>query len=114
MASKDGWPTTDDEREDLLREAEASGLTIRGFARHIGISPHTLYSWRSRLRRRRDQACEDSVELIELDLEDVVRPSKPAPPLAELVLGPGITVRVPSGFDPQELEDLLRVVLRAC
>lgn len=39
----------------LLQEAQESGLSLAAFARERGIVPHTLYNWREKLRKQRDE-----------------------------------------------------------
>lgn len=106
------WPVTDADRARLLADIDASGLTVRQFAQEIGVSPHTLYAWRSRLRRRPSPRRDERVELIEVDLP--VRTEASHEPFAEVVLNDGVVVRVVAGFDARDLEELLRVVRRSC
>jgi len=95
---REGWPATDEEREELLREVEASGLTIRRCAEELGISAQTLYSWRRRLRQRARFTLDEGMEFMELKLRDASGPSGGDRPLAEVVFDGGITIRVARGF----------------
>lgn len=44
--------TAESKWRSLIAEQERSGLTARAFAESRGITPTTLYWWRSRLRQR--------------------------------------------------------------
>lgn len=88
------------EIRDHLSELTRRGVSVAEYAEEIGVSPWTLYSWRSRFEPSRPRA-----DLIEVDYA-------PAPSAIEIIAG-ALTVRVPPGCDPDELERVLQVV-RSC
>jgi transposase-like protein len=97
----------------LVGELEASGSTLRAFALERGLSPWTLYDWRSRLKRtgggaeRREEA--QPTSFVEVD---VARASEPTDKV-ELVLGDGLVVRLPHETGPERLIEIVRA-LRSC
>ncbi len=101
-----------------------SGLSIKEFARELGINAHTLAGWRWRLRaversgatphgsdpsRRRGGAKRERppIELIE-----IVRDPAGEHPF-EVTSASGWTVRVPAHFDGEALRRLLSVLAAA-
>jgi len=100
--------TTDREREIAakLAELERSGETVAAFARRHGLSAWTVYDWRRKhggaRRRRQPRAEVVSVEVVPSEQTGVF----------EVVVG-DLLVRVPLGFDDDELLRLVRVV-RSC
>jgi hypothetical protein len=98
----------------VVREQERSGESVADFARSRGISPSTLYWWRSSLKRRRGPR-RGGPRLAEITLVSsggVIERGGGA--MFELVLGCGRRVRVPSVFDPDSLQRLLGVLERRC
>lgn len=87
----------------LIRAQEKSGQGVREFARSKGINATTLYWWRSELRRRRSELV--PVEVVEQ--EPKCERSHGLAPGFELVLGDGLRIRVPHGFDRAELRRLV-------
>jgi transposase-like protein len=105
-----------------IRQQQRSGLTVRAFCLREGIKDGAFRWWRQALARRdgevaaTTQADRDGepteavpaflpVRLV--DLEAVS--SRPTPPI-EVVLPTGPIVRVPSGFDPRTLGQVLAVL----
>jgi transposase-like protein len=90
----------------LIAAQEKSGLPVREFAATRGVSPTTLYWWRSKLRR-------DRVELVPVEVvgRDVASDQdSTVAPCFELQVNRSTTLRIPPGFDEGELRRLLRVV----
>ena len=87
------------ERVELLAEYRKGGLTQFAFARRAGISVSCLHAW-----LRKEKAPLAQVRLIELP------PLSPARALYTLRFPCGTSLEVGSGFSPQELEQLCRVV----
>jgi len=110
-------------RETIRRHHE-SGLSVRDFCEGEGLKDGNFLRWRRELDRRdREKAPEHprsatqepteprvSPVFLPVHVIDVDRlPSRPAPPI-EIVLDGGPTVRVPTGFDPRTLGDILTVL----
>lgn len=98
------WSKT--ERRRLLRDLESSGQTVAAFARDLGISAWTIYSWRRQERERRAPREEELPSFVQLK---VASSEVPAQPL-EVELEDGKRVRVPVGFDEEALRRLLGVL----
>ena len=99
--------------QGLLREQEASGLSLRAFARERGLSAWTLYDWRgklgrSRRRRRTEVVCAESGFVA----VDVVGEARATSEL-EVLLFDGVRVRVPGDVATERLIALVRA-LRSC
>ena len=83
-------------------------MTVRAFAESRGVTPTTLYWWRSRLGRKRSSADLVPVEVVEHDIVVDTERGKGAD--FELHLDSGLTLRVPAGFDEGELRRLVRAL----
>lgn len=92
----------------LIAEQERRGEGVAEFAKRRGVSPATLYWWRSRLRQR----SKERLRLVPVELE----PATPGRRCGEFTveLRGGRAVRVAGGFDADELARLIVVVERAC
>ncbi len=101
-----------------IREQEQSGLSVREFCRREGRKDWTFRWWRQELiRRDKAPALTPPAEPIGalpaflpvrlVDLEAVA--PRPVPAI-EIVLPAGPTVRVPHGFDPRTLGEVLAVL----
>jgi hypothetical protein len=99
--------TTEAKWRALIAEQERSGLTVRAFAEGRGITPTTMYWWRSRLGRRAP-ADLVPVEVVEHDI--VVDSPRAVGADFEVRLGSGVALRVPTGFDEVELRRLVRAL----
>ena len=88
----------------LIAEHEKSSMTVREFAELRGITPTTLYGWRSELKRR-------GGGLVAVQVVDHAATAESRitdhPPL-ELDVVNSMTLRIPSGFNEV---DLLRVLM---
>jgi len=97
----------------LLIEQEASGQSLRSFARERGLSAWTLYGWRQRLgrarsrRRRGAQAAEPG--LVAVDVVDEASPAREI----EVVLADGVRVRLPYSTSLERLVAMVQA-LRSC
>lgn len=83
-------------------------MSARAFADARGIPRATMYWWRNRLRRRREQAELVPVEVVGRDTvagrRDLGRGD------FELQLDGTTTLRIPPGFDEAELRRVIRAV----
>jgi transposase len=126
--AKRGGKRRDPAREKLwrrtIREQQRSGLSVRVFCEREGLTNGDFLRWRRELNRRDLETRNDvsnsatsvpteprasptflPVRVVDADHD----PSRPAPPI-EIVLQGGPTVRVPPGFDPRTLGDVLAVL----
>lgn len=103
MADRDG-SRRDEDVQRLLAEQEASGLSVAAFARERGVPTWTLYDGRRRLRKRKGRA--KGADFVQVHVRPVQLPPSPI----EVDLKTGIRVRVPAGFDADELRRLLGVL----
>ena len=101
-----------------IRDQQQSELSVRDFCRREGLKDGAFRWWRQELQRRdgeppiaprgeRAGATPAFLPVRVVDLEAVA--PRPAPPI-EIVLPAGPTVRVPTGFDPRTLGDVLAVL----
>ena len=101
-----------------IRDQQRSGLSVRDFCRREGLKDGAFRWWRQELPRRdrqpsippRGEPTEAAPAFLPVRVVDreAVTP-RPAPPI-EIVLPTGPTVRVPQGFDPRTLGDVLAVL----
>ena len=95
----------------VLKDQEASGLSVAGYAEEVGVTAVTLYQWRRRLSSRGlvDQSRGGRAGLIEVT---VAKATHRADPDARFIvrLGNGRDIEVPRGFDDAELQRLIPVV----
>jgi transposase len=107
-----------------IRRHHESGLSVRDFCEREGLKDGDFTRWRRELERRDrekapplpNSASKESTGppappvFLPVHVVDADRvPSRPAPPI-EIVLDGGPTVRVPTGFDPRTLGDILTVL----
>ena len=120
MGVRGGLDRADYWRE-VIREQEASGLSIAAFCRQRGIGPASFYSWRTKLRQQEDPADRPRAKFVPIELSTMppspaARIPSAANPAAEacsdfeVTLGNGRRLRVPASFDPQTLRELLDVL----
>src|SRR5262249_2881126 len=120
--AKRGGKRRDPAREKFwrrtIREQRQSGLSVRDFCRREGLRDWTFRWWRQEVARRDQELsaalpgepAEPAPSFLPVrvvDLEAVA--PRPAPPI-EIVLPAGSVVRVPFGFDPRTLGDVLAVL----
>jgi hypothetical protein len=104
-----------------IRQQQRSGLTVRAFRLREGLKDGAYRWWRQALARpdreasattradRDGEPTEAARTFLPLRLVDPEAiPARPSPPI-EIVLPTGPTVRVPSGFDPLALGQVLAV-----
>jgi hypothetical protein len=90
---------------------ESSGLSLRAFARDIGVNGNTLAGWRWRLKSEQQgrsmassPAAPECIPLVEVKAA-VIDDAR-----YEVTLAGGRTVRVPNDFNPKSLRALLDVL----
>jgi len=85
---------------DRITWWKASGLNVRDFCRSERLSEPSFYSWRRTLAERDADAADaaDAPAFVPLHVRAGL-----APPVLELVLRSGHVLRVPHGFDPDQL-----------
>jgi hypothetical protein len=126
--AKRGGKRRDPARKKLwrraIRDQQRSGLSVHAFCAREGLKDGNFLRWRRELDRRdrekstavpnpaTEGATEPRVSSVFLpvrvvDADRVL--TRPAPPI-EIVLDGGPTVRVPTGFDPGTLGDVLAVL----
>lgn len=97
----------------LIGEQERSGLAVGEFARRRGVSPATLYWWRSQLSRRDRRGRGPKIVAVEMvGSDDVDAPKRDRG--FELELAGGRRLHVPTHFDAGELSRLIAALERAC
>jgi hypothetical protein len=104
-----------------IRQLQRSGLTVRAFCLREGLKDGAFRCWRQALARREREAATTQADrdgepteaapaflpVRLVDLEAI--PARPSPP-SEVVQPTGATVRIPSGFDPRNLGQVLAVL----
>ena len=100
--------TRDEQKEQQWRRWialwQSSGLTVAAFCARHGLAPASFYAWRRTLPARAAQ----KVSLVPVQV--VADAAPPASRPLEVVLADGRLVRVPSGFDPAALRQVLAVL----
>ncbi len=100
-------PATEQRWLDLVSRWQRSGQSVRAFCRRQRLSEPSFYLWRRRLRQRElPHARDHAAAFVQL----TVAAAPPARPAIELVLAGGRVLRVPPGFDPEQLRQLLRAL----
>jgi hypothetical protein len=108
----------------ILKQQRDSGLSVRAFCRREGLKDFNLFRWRRELSRRDreansaipDRSAGESpappaspVFLPVRVIDDRGERARPVMPI-EILLPDGPIVRVPLGFDPRTLGDILTVL----
>ena len=105
-----------------IRQQQHSGLTVRAFCLREGLKEGAFRWWRQALARRdRERSAtpagdrvgeptEAAPAFLPVQLVDLEETSPRLSPPIEIVLPTGPTVRVPSGFDPRTLGQVLAVL----
>ena len=97
-----------EERDRFLAEWQATGVSAAEFAPRAGVTAHTLYAWRRRVRAA-------AQEVATSRFAEVVVRSSPAsaaggsPARIEIVVGDAL-VRVGAAFDDAQLRRVLDVL----
>lgn len=94
--------------EERYRQAlaeHARGASLDSLARRLGVKRTTLIWWRSELRRRDRQRQATSLPLLPVRVDP--QPVRATAPSLEVALRTGEVVRVPPGFDADELRRLV-------
>jgi transposase-like protein len=97
----------------LIREQERSGLTVADFAHRRGVSPATLYWWRSQISRRVRRGRTPKIVAVEV-VGAVDGEASRSDRGFELELSHGRRLHVPTRFDAEALSRLIVAVERAC
>ena len=96
--------------EAHLRKWEASGQGVRAFCQRAQLSEASFYYWRRRLRDAGRQVAEMASDSKDAKASAFV-PLRVSPSIAYFEIDTvQRTVRVPPGFDPDSLRELLRVM----
>ena len=108
----------------ILKQQRESGLSVRAFCRRRGLNDSSLFRWRRELSRRDREGntaiCNRSAGeptgpsaspafLPVRVIDDCGEHARPITPI-EILLPDGPIVRVPLGFDPRTLGDVLAVL----
>ena len=96
------------ERSRIVEEFRRSGLTRAKFAPSVGVSAWTLSQWASRERMERG-----GLSRARLDVQ-VFDPNAPARGAFELIFSSKLSLRVPAGFDGDELRRLISILSEPC
>jgi hypothetical protein len=87
---------------DRVARWKVSGLSVRDFCTREGLPEPSFYSWRRSLAHRdAAAAAPPAPAFVPLHVRD------DAPPVLELVLSSGHTLRIPPGFDLEQLRALV-------
>ena len=96
--------------ERLLDEQKRSGLSVVEFAKEVGVSSATLYSWRRRLGGGRGDRPSDGA-LVEVHVTDQLDPAALPAPMVLSIDG-RVRIELEESFDEGALERLLSVLAR--
>jgi transposase len=95
----------------LLRLWQASGRTIRAFCAEQGVSQASFFAWRRTIAQRdQPHAAPPESSAAFVPLRVIARPTAPPAQSFEVVLNDDRVVRVPAGFDPASLRQLLAIL----
>lgn len=101
-------PDTEQRWLDLVTRWQRSGLTVREFCRQQRLSEPSFYVWRRRLRPRGRLSAHGNAAPAFVKVTVAAAPA--AHPALEVLLAGGRVLRVPTGFDPVALRQLLRLL----
>ena len=126
---------TDEERREILRELDESGMTVREFGDAIGVNWSLLYEWRRRYAEERDvrpgrargrrgrsksvargtaRSNSAFARVVIVDDESDAKPSGGGSGGIELRHRSGWSIVVDAGFDEEALGRVLSVVTSRC
>jgi transposase-like protein len=97
--------------QSLVELWRHSGLSVPAFCRRHRLAAPSFYAWRRKFRQDEPLANTSAAPQPVTFLPVHIRPEPTAasPPL-ELVLPRGLCLRIPPGFDPDALRDLLALL----
>jgi transposase len=92
----------------MVADQRRSGLTIVAFCQQRQLASSAFHFWKRELRSRdaERQAARPAARFLPVTVADALPAQHSASPL-ELVLPSGETLRVPAGFDPATLAQVL-------
>ena len=99
-----GRPSREPYWRQVIARWKRSGLSVRAFCGAEGLNPMTFYRWRKELGRR------DQPQPAFLPVRVLAESTEPSTFGIEIVMHGGPIVRVPSGFDPRTLGEILAVL----
>jgi transposase-like protein len=103
----------------LVREQAQSGRSVREFCNARGLAESAFYFWRRELQARDGKEGRIKTRAVSAASSASAAPSFAAvtvteldslSPAIEVVLTSGVRVRIPSGFDPQTLREVLSLL----
>lgn len=98
---------------DLVRRWRESGTTAKVFAQEHGVTPWTLYYWRSQLPPK-ERAKRRRARRVTLAPVHVVPSPEATGGDLEVLLGSGDRVRVPAGTSAELLRRVVQVLRAGC
>lgn len=98
------------ERRQILADFKRSGLTQARFAPSVGVSAWTLSRW---LSEPREKAMQVGLARGRVAVQ-VFDPAAGSRAGFELSFGPKLLLRVPAGFDADELRRLVAILREPC
>src|SRR5579884_903256 len=101
-------PVTEQRWLAIVSRQQCSGQSVREFCRRQRLSEPSFYLWRRVLRQRGRLDAREAAAPAFVKLTVATAPA--ARPAIELVLADGRVLRVPPGFDPALLRQLLRLL----
>ena len=101
-------PRKEQHWRELIRRWQHSGLSVRAFCQRQRLAVPSFYAWRRTLRQRDAQASQ-AAPVTFLPVHVRHDDTDPTPPL-ELVLATGRHLRIPHGYDPAHLGDVVRAL----
>lgn len=97
-------PRKEQQWRQRLARWRRSRLSVAAFCQREGLDPAHFYRWRNRLATR------DAQDPAWVAVEVLAEANAPAASTLEVVLAGGQRVRVPRGFDPTTLRQVLAVL----
>lgn len=94
----------------VVRRWQRSGRSVRAFCAAECVSEPSFYAWRRELTRRDEAAAtEITPTFVPVQVRAVAEVEAASVPAIDVVLSNGRRLRVPAGFDPAMLRQLLAV-----
>jgi hypothetical protein len=97
-------PRKEQQWRQRLARWRRSQLSVAAFCQREGLDPGHFYRWRQRLAAR------DTQEPAWVPVEVLAEPTGSADSVLEVLLAGGQRLRVPRGFDPATLRQVLAVL----